>query len=239
MKPLILLVVLVVIVYSAYEIMRLVYFAHLSRGLVLHAEAFERTGGTRSLLVLGDSTAVGVGAEDAAQSVAGRLSNALDASVENYAKSGAVSADIASQLARAKKGAYDVVLVQVGANDVIDLHDPDAASAALEEALVDVRTKSEHVVLLTSGKIGEAPLFPWFVRSYLTRRAADLRERFKTIADKYDAVYVDLYAIDDPFASDPERYYAPDGLHLTGDGYGFWYAQVNIAIEAKWPDLYE
>ncbi len=238
MKILSLLLILGVL-YLAYEVARVGYYAYVSKGLVALAEGFERAEGSRSLLVLGDSTAVGVGVHDAHNTVAGRLSQALNASVENHAVSGEVTADTAAQLAAAQKDSYDLVLIQIGANDVIGFRDLGVAQADLKRLLDEARTKSDRIVLLTAGKIGEAPLFPWFARALMTERAADLRERFSSTAAAFGVVYVDLFAIPDPFATDPRRYYAPDGLHLTDDGYGFWYEQVKHAIEARWPDLYE
>lgn len=149
--------------------------------------------------------------------------------------SGAVVADLAAQLTLASRQRYDLILIQAGANDVIRLHNLAAANAEMQRVLQDVRTKSDHVVLLTAGKIGNAPLFPWFIRSLMNGRAKELRDMFWMTAKEEDVAYVDLYTISDPFASDLNRYYAPDGLHLTGDGYGFWAGEVAQTIEAEWP----
>lgn len=227
--------VLIVALYVAYEAARVGYLAYVSSGLVAEAQRFERSGGAREILVIGDSTAVGVGAASAEVSVAGRLAGAHDFSVENHAVSGAVVADLAAQLALASRDRYDLILIQAGANDVIQLHHLDAANTEMRSVLKDVHKRSDRVVLLTAGKIGEAPIFPWFIRSLMTGRAKELRDMLSATAREEGVAYVDLYNIPDPFASDPRRYYAPDGLHLTGDGYGFWEDEVVKTIEGAWP----
>ena len=239
MKTLLTVVMWIFLLYASFEVIRFVYLLHASRSLVKHAEAYENSSGKRTILVVGDSTAVGVGAHDPKLSVPGRLGEEMKAIVENHARSGAVTADITAQIAQAKERSYDLVLIQVGANDVLKFRDLDAAGSSLKAALAAARSKSDRIVLLTAGRIGEAPIFPWFIRSMITARAAALRERFKATAEMERAVYVDLFAIDDPFAEEPRRYYAIDRLHLADDGYGFWYSAVREAILAEWPFAYE
>lgn len=228
---------LIVAVYVAYQAVRVGYFVFLSDRAVADAAAFEQKSGTRSMLVLGDSTAVGVGAETPEVSVAGRLAGAFNLSVENRAKSGAVVADLRAQLSSASESEYNLILIQAGANDVIRLHSLEAADAEMRSVIQDAKKKSDRVVLLTAGKIGEAPFFPWFVRALMTHRAKELRDMLSATAREEGAAYVDLYNAPDPFASDPARYYAPDGLHLSGDGYDFWAGEIVEVIEARWPEF--
>jgi len=201
------------------------------------AERYTQENGTRSLLVLGDSTAVGTGARTPHESLAGRLGVALNASVENYAENGAITADMKGQLAGTRREHYDCILIQVGANDVIQFRSLAVAESELHAVLESAAQKSAHLIVLTAGKIGNAPLFPRLIAPILTMRARALRSRFMHTASSCGALYIDLYNVPDPFAEDPDRYYAPDGLHLTGDGYGFWFDQTKWALSEKWPDI--
>lgn len=236
MKIALLVMVAVIILYAGYEFVRISKLIKISAGLVQAAHPFVRTEGSRTLLVLGDSTAVGVGSP-ADSTVAARLSSALDASVENYSKSGAVTADLAGQFARSRRDRYDMVLMQIGANDIIRFHDIGKTSDELNATLTEISKKSDHIALLTAGKVGLAPFFPRLFGWIWTRRSAALRTQFISVTGKYGAAYVDLYNGPDPFSSDPGRYYAPDGLHLTADGYGEWYKQVGAIIRSQWPGL--
>ena len=68
------------------------------------------------LLVVGDSTAVGTGASDNRESVAGRIGvNYPRVQVINEAVVGARVADLEEQLNTAPDRAYDALLIQIGA----------------------------------------------------------------------------------------------------------------------------
>jgi lysophospholipase L1-like esterase len=223
--------------YVAYEIVRVKCLVTISAGLVGKAHSYKRSSGRLSLLVLGDSSAVGVGAAHPDESVAGRLATALDASVENYAVSGAFTADLAAQFRRAERERYDLILIQIGVNDVIRFRSVGQAGQQLEVVLKEASKKSDRIVVLTAGKIGHAPFFPRLFGFIFTLRARALRARFMKTARAHGAIYVDLYRVHDIFRSEPRRYYAPDGLHLTGEGYGCWFDKVKQAIEKTWPDV--
>jgi lysophospholipase L1-like esterase len=226
-----------IVLYAVYEWIRVWRLIRVSAGLVRVAKPYQRAEGSNSLLVLGDSTAVGVGAP-AKETVAARLSEYLDASVENYAVSGAVSADLAGQLARAKQNQYYAVLIQIGANDVIRFHSFRAATHDLASTLALLAPRSRHIILLTAGKIGDAPFFPLAMRPLLNSQSAVLRRDFMAAASEYGAAYVDLYSAPlRMMGKDPARYYAPDGLHLTGEGYGLWFDYVKATITKRWPTL--
>jgi lysophospholipase L1-like esterase len=157
--------------------------------------------------------------------------------VENHAVSGAVTADLAGQIAQAQKSHYDLILIQIGANDIIRFHSPSATAQTLDAALRSLQPKSDRIVLLTAGKVGEAPFFPRLLSWLWTWQASRMRTQFIAVTNADGVAYVDLYNAPDPFNSDPARYYAPDGLHLTADGYGFWFDQVQQTIVTHWPDL--
>ena len=125
--------------YVVFEIVRVRGLVMRSKALIDSAHSFEAREGALSILVLGDSTAVGIGALSE-ENVAGRLAHALNASVENHAESGALSGDISAQLSSAARKRYDVVLIQVGANDVIRMR---SLSEASEHAEVFLRPEPD------------------------------------------------------------------------------------------------
>ncbi|MEK7628668.1 MAG: GDSL-type esterase/lipase family protein [Patescibacteria group bacterium] len=228
-----LILMIVLLCYLVYEGIRVMRLVAISKTLVRTAQNFERTEGVVSVLVLGDSTAASVGSEPAL-SVPGRLSEALDASVENYATSGAKVRDVRGQLTQAKSEHFDFALIQIGANDVIQFSSLDEVGALLDETLALVGKRADKIIVLTAGKIGDAPLFPLFMRPIYNWRSANLRTQFMMAAEKHGGVYVDIFSRSSPFASDPKKYYAPDFLHLTGEGYGFWFTILRHQVEKKW-----
>ena len=238
MFPLFFIVLSALLVYIMYQGVRVMRLVRIGSLLSAGTRAYENEHGEISILVLGDSTVVGVGAEDPKDSLPGRLSSLLNASVENCAKSGAIVPDLLSQLARAKRAHYDMVLVQIGGNDVIRLHSLTRTQKTLENSLPAISARSPKVVLLLAGRIGKAPLFPRFlIGPLMTSRAAALRARFIESAQRHKILYVDLLLPSKVLNTDPKRYYAKDMLHLSSGGYGVWFAAVQDAITQKWPEL--
>jgi len=224
--------------YGVYEYVRIVPLVRASKELPKTiGETNRDTAATRSLLVLGDSTAVGVGTESKF-SVPERVASSIGASVENRARSGARTEELLSQLAAAEHDSYDLILIQAGANDVIFFESLSEAERYMNTLLTQAQKLSDRVVVLTAGRIGDAPLFPYIARPILNIRAANLRKRFSELSKMHSAEYVDLYKLPSPFGSNPEKYYAPDFLHLSAEGYEVWALYVNEAAQARWPELY-
>jgi lysophospholipase L1-like esterase len=237
MKFVPILIFVAILVYSAYEALRIYGLLQAAKQTQLRVPVpFTSEKGARTMLVLGDSTAVGVGTESE-HSVPAKVSRLIDASVENYAKSGAVVADLEAQLSRANKPRYDLILIQAGANDVIHFRSLSAAQSQMSTLLEKVSKHSDKIILLTAGKIGDAPIFPMVLRPLLTSRAGNLRQRFLQISEERGVKYVDLYTISEQFHSDPSRFYAKDMLHLSADGYDLWYQEVEKVVETNWPEL--
>jgi lysophospholipase L1-like esterase len=48
------------------------------------------------------------------------------------------------------------------------------------------------------------------------------------VTTELDVILVDLFKdpTDDPFVQEPHRYYCPDGLHPSGEGYALWFATL-------------
>jgi len=231
-------IALAVVAYGVYEMVRMSELLRESRTLVAQAVGFTRSGDyPNSILVVGDSTAVGVGSAPEL-SVAGRLANSLNASVENYAQSGARVVDIKEQSSHAQKDSYSLVVIHAGANDVIHSTSYQNIERDAKDVLERAHALSARVVFLTAGDIGEARLWPRPFAWYMTYRTQKVRAVIKPLVENSGAVYIDLYTLPSPFAADPERYYATDFLHLSSDGYGVWTKFLTDALKKKWPELY-
>lgn len=201
-----------------------------SQSLVQRAEPFTRTGETASttLLVLGDSTAVGVGADRPEDTLGARLATAIDAEyVENQARSGAVTADLDAQIDGASRTQYDYVLVQIGANDIIRFRSADTVARQLAAALAQL-PEHDHLIVLTAGNVGAAPFFPSFMGPFYTKRNKEYQEQFALVVREAGGTYVDLYEPpdEDVFAQQPDVYLAADGLHPSSKGYERWFEAV-------------
>ena len=204
----------------------------LGKALVLGAElsrnssAFQRVvpDASHRLLVVGDSTAVGTGAQPD-ESVAGRLAALLpDVSVINLAENGAKAADLVDQLDAAPDLAFDAVLVQIGGNDILRFSRLATVRRSTQRALQIANQKAELVVLMSTGDVGIAPGLPFPIDRLYSWRTPSVHAALRDAARVTNTEYVDLYgpSLDDPFVDEPERFHAYDGLHPSADGYAAW-----------------
>ncbi len=191
------------------------------------------SGHKETMLVLGDSTAYGVGASSAAESTAGRLSSALHLNVDNVSVSGAKVEGLRDQLLRAPGNKYQLALVQIGANDVIYFSSLTQSAETLDIFLTSLSSRASRIVFLTSGDIGKAPLWPTPLNYLYSARTREWRRLLMPILQKHNVIFVDLYALGDPFLADVSKYYAHDGLHLSGDGYAVWAGYIVNALHEK------
>ncbi len=187
-----------------------------------------------SLLVVGDSTAVGTGASSPGHSVAGLIArDHPHLKIVNRASDGAKFVDIARQLEGEGSERFDAILVLGGGNDVIRLTPYEPLEESIARAATLARTHANLVVLMPSGNVGSAPFFfpPW---SWLmTQRSKALHRLVREAAADNGALYVNLYKdkADDPFAQRPDELNAKDGLHPSDAGYRLWYGELNAQAD--------
>jgi lysophospholipase L1-like esterase len=181
------------------------------------------------VLIAGDATGAGIGAESPSDSLAGRLSREFpSAEVRNLSRPGASASDIPGQLSSAGGGSFDVVLIQAGCEDVVRLRDLDAALGAYSLALHAASAYAPHVILMGVADVGLAPAFFPPVSWVCSSRASRLRDGLILLSRETGTEYVDLFrpGRDEPLLKNPGRYLAADGLHPSGDGYALWYLEL-------------
>jgi lysophospholipase L1-like esterase len=154
-----------------------------------------------SLLIVGDSTAVGTGASRPDRSLAGLLASEFPGlQIVNRGRDGATFADLPAQLAGEDR--FDAVLILAGGNDVIRLRDLAQAGAQLDQTLREASTLGKEVVVMPAGNVGNAPFFLPPVSWWMTSRSRDLHAVVRAAAERHGAAYVGLFKEreEDPFA---------------------------------------
>lgn len=227
-------IVIMVLTYISYWGSNLFFKARASRLLMQDETPYknETSDYTTTLLVLGDSTGCGIGANSPEDSVAGRLAHHMRAThTENYSVSGAEVKDLPRQIKEAKLPRYDRILVQIGGNDILWFHGAKKTARNLQ-AILGTLPDAGQVLLITAGNVGGATLFPPTFRYLHFWKTIQFRKEFKKAASVAGATYIDLYETPnvDPFIEEPERFLAPDGLHPSSDGYGLWFEKVKKAL---------
>lgn len=184
----------------------------------------------KRILILGDSTAFGTGVSDSKDSTAGRLGALYpEAEIVNLAVNGLRIKGLLEILSSIDKNDhYELILIQIGANDIIRFTSINEVKAGIEKVLTRSRDFKGKVILLHSGNIGHAKLFPWYLRPILSKRSMEVRALYQSASASYGAIYIDLIAAPTAnlFIEKPDVYYANDKLHLTGEGYGLWFDEI-------------
>lgn len=214
----------------AYWSVKFYLTVQVSKRLIDEAVPYERyaENPARTMLVLGDSTAVGIGAARPEESVAGRIAREIPIdAVENRAVSGAVIKDLAAQAAGASRAEYDLILIQVGGNDIIRFTSAKEAGTALREAL-QVLPAADEVLMISAGDVGGATLFPEPVRPFHSRLNRAYHDTFAQVAAEADVTYVSFKdaASTKEIRDNPDVYLAADGLHPSSEGYRLWFEEM-------------
>ncbi len=229
----ILILAITVIVYEVFPIYRA---EKINSDMKLAVKAFEQHPNNVNLkiLVVGDSTGVGTGSNDSKKSTAGRLASDLpNSDIQNISENGLKIEGLLKKINKIDAH-YDLVLIQIGANDIVGL----TPYAEIRKELMMVLDRSENIadniIILTSGNVGSAPVFHWPLSLFYTYRTLKVRSIYIEEVGKYKNIkYVDLYKDkkDDIFLTDINKYYAIDKFHPSAEGYGIWYEQIRPSID--------
>ena len=230
-----LLAVLLFIVVAVFgrQVCRIIIFAKKADVTV---KPFERNipGARLKILFFGDSTAVGTGSKSNSQSVAGRFGRDFpQAEIVNISQNGKKIHGLVRDFLPLVGGHYDLAVVQIGANDIMWLTPLSNIERDLSIVVENIKKSADHVVILHSGNVGLAPIFSWPFDQWLAARSRAVRALYMKKAQELGVLYVDLFRErdDDLFLKDIPRYYAPDGLHPGGDGYGWWYEKIRSTLK--------
>ncbi len=187
---------------------------------------------------IGDSISSGVGASGLETTLPRLVAVALERSVllDVYAESGErVAGALAEQVPRLESldASPDVVVVEIGANDVTHLTGLDDFRAAYREVLERARgTGARHVLALGIPAFGTAPRFLQPLRAIVGWRGGRLDAEVRRSAAAIGATYVDIAGqTAGPFKDDPDRYYADDEFHPSDAGYRLWAKAVLGGLE--------
>ncbi len=189
------------------------------------------------VLFLGDSTALGTGAETPELTVAGRLAGDMpDASIENESRNGMKTRGLLENVrTREWSQRYSLIVIQIGGNDILRFSGRAELTTDIQALLAETKLHTDTLLLITAGDVGRAPFFPYLVGKIWNGQTRAVREIFMKAATQNDALYVDLYSanVDETFEKDIPKYYSDDRLHPRGEGYRIWYEELKATLESS------
>jgi lysophospholipase L1-like esterase len=205
-------------------------------GLAVRATLGTSDKPTIRLVLLGDSSALGVGVDTVDETVGGQLAQMLaDAgakvALSTVAVAGARCADLATQVARAQLGQRpDLAVILIGVNDATHLVRPGEAAAALATAVRRLRDAGTAVVVGTCPDLGAVRAVAQPLRQIAGWYGRRVARAQASAARAAGAVVVDLAGQVGPvFRADPGML-CHDGFHPSADGY-------RVMAYALYPEL--
>lgn len=219
-----------------FEWFRFYHYMQIGKRLAAQAEPFSQSleNANFSILVIGDSTAVGTGTTDNKFSVPGRLgADFPNAKVTNLGVNGTLISGLNAQLDQVADQKFDLILIQAGGNDVVYFSDLKTVSSKLEIVLQKALKKSDRVIMMSSGNVGAAPIWPTGINWLMTHRTLKAREIFESVTAENQVAYVNLWEPkgSDPFQKQPDLYHAADNFHPSDQGYALWYEKLQLKLE--------
>ncbi|GAA4577817.1 hypothetical protein GCM10023176_52100 [Micromonospora coerulea] len=215
-------------------------YAQPELGLALRATVGRAGAASLRLVLLGDSSAVGVGVDRFEETVGGQLAHLLaegptgrQVHLSSVGVAGSRSTDLATQVARALLGERpDVAVILIGANDATAMTGPADAAAYLGSAVRRLREAHVEVVVGTCPDLGAvravaAPLRQ--VLGWSGRRIA--RAQTAAVLDAGGTV-VDLGTETGPVFRADAGTLCHDGYHPSADGYRVWAHALLPAVAA-------
>ena len=188
----------------------------------------------KTILVLGDSTAVGTGASNSEDSIAGRLGKDFpNAAIQNVSENGLKINGLNKIIKDLPDKKYDLLVIQIGANDITFFSSKKEVGENLDSILKFANEYSDKALVLTSGDIGSSPVFNFPISYLYTKRTKSIQSIFRNKIKKYDSVdYVELFTKEnnDLFNDNPQKYYAEDYFHPSSEGYGVWYKSLKTYL---------
>jgi lysophospholipase L1-like esterase len=208
-----------------------------ARALAALGQPFERRLAKSALrvLVLGDSTGVGVGANRPEESIAGLLAEDFPAAdIANVSRSGARVADALAQARACRRSGllFDVALLHVGGNDVLRATPMKKLAEDCEQLLAELAALADRTVWLGPPNLGIVPLFPPPFSWVFAARSRAANALFARSAAAHDVSFLDFSSGEHAvrFKRGSRDHFAVDGLHPSSASYSYGYAAARRII---------
>lgn len=187
----------------------------------------KKYGDRIDLLMLGDSIAAGLGADQPGHTLGGQLARRLAKSTKRAVRLhtgacvGAETSMVRAQLS-ALPASYraDVAVIVVGGNDVTHRVRPSASGRQLAEVIEALQTQGTEVVVGTCPDLGALMAVPQPLRAVGARASRQLAATQRQVATGLGAHAVSLAEVVGPFfIAQPDAMFAVDRFHPSGAGY--------------------
>jgi lysophospholipase L1-like esterase len=211
-----------------------------ARAFAAQGRRFERRlaaqGEGPRILILGDSTGVGVGASRPEESIAGLLAADFpDADVVNVSESGAKVADTLRQVrACAGQGLrFDLALLHVGGNDVVRATPTTKLAEDCELLLTELGRLAHRSLWLGPPNLATTPLFTPPFSWVVAARSRAATAIFVECAARHGITFVNFSSPEHEaqFVRARAEHFAADRFHPSSSSYRYGWSVARRAVE--------
>lgn len=197
---------------------------------------FGSSGRKLTYVVLGDSTAAGIGgtySSGIAVATARHLAQHNTITMTNLGVSGARMSDVRKlQLPVAEALRPDIVLLSAGANDVTHLTEIRSMRNDLRAIVTALRAANADVTIVITGSpdMSSPPRVPRLLRRLAAWRTKQVNRMFRSEAGSYDLDFAPIADVTGPLFRKDRSLFANDRFHPNDRGYATWNAVLNEAL---------
>ena len=188
-------------------------------------------------VAVGDSTGVGVGAEEGGYPA--RLLKRIrqeheDARLVNLCVSGATTDDLLrEQLAEAISSRPTLITVAIGINDLGNNFTVEKFARNFEEIIKRLKAGTKAAIVVSNlPDISFAPVVPADMRAGTRSQINRFNERIREIAARHSLALVDAYAETHAIIPEHPEFFSEDGFHPSDAGYEYWAKMMWPAVKA-------
>lgn len=187
-------------------------------------------GQEKKILVLGDSTGYGMGADKVEDTLLGRFAHDFpQVEVNNYAVNGSITNNLLYQLKKVEDKKYNLTIISSGGNDTWRFTNLQSVERDLRIAVAEAKKiTGNNVVLIIYNNNASGPVFPFFIRYFILKRTKQVNEIYTKVAKDFDIQAVPIFL---PNEKCPANFFSRDGLHPSSEGYRIMYIRL-------WAELY-
>ncbi len=187
-------------------------------------------GQEKKILVLGDSTGYGTGADSFEDSLVGRFAHDFpQVEVNNYAVNGSTTSNLIHQLEKVANKKYNLTIISSGGNDTWKFTNLKSVERDLRAAIIKAQEiAGKNIALIIYNNDASGPVFPFFARYYILKRTRQINEIYTRVAQEFGLHTIPIFL---PGEKCPRNFFSRDGLHPSSEGYRIMYIRL-------WAELY-
>jgi lysophospholipase L1-like esterase len=234
-KPYIYIALLIFIFLNFYNIFSRVYYWRTGKVLARTAVPYSRlmsTSSTERVLMIGDSTVVGTGASSPLKSIAGRFgTECKNWEIVNMGKNGDRTIRLANRISIGKIGKFDLIIIQIGGNDVVYATPLDQIKEDIDLILEKMKVSARHVMLVSTSDVELTPFFPWYIKDIYSEKSEKINQIFSEAASRHGVLFVSTPSELASSLDDNNKYWAGDRFHPNDNGYQVWFDLIKRRLE--------